>query len=55
MAEEICNVFIPGAKPVYQYGNDTTDKLVSPSELFPLTKTFREALIDIKNENSSNI
>lgn len=51
MLQEICNVFLPGLKPVLRDGNDSPNQVITPSVHFPQTRKFRDALIDIKDGN----
>jgi UDP-glucose 4-epimerase len=47
MLEIICDVLLPGEKPVIQPGKGGHNQLVQPSPLLPGGRTFKEAILDI--------
>ena len=50
MLEMICTELLPGQKPEIRPGSDGFDQVVDPSPLLPQTRTFAEAIKDIKNQ-----
>jgi nucleoside-diphosphate-sugar epimerase len=49
MLQQVCDTFMPGSHPVSKDGPQATDQLVTPSSSLPMTRSFREALIDIRD------
>jgi UDP-glucose 4-epimerase len=48
MLETLCNILLPGEKPEIWNGTDGRDQVIEPSPLLPETRTFEEAIKDIK-------
>jgi nucleoside-diphosphate-sugar epimerase len=53
MLQEICNVFIPGKNQLVIEGVNPRNQLIESSAVFPLTRSFREALLHISQEAAS--
>lgn len=51
MAEQICEVLLPKNLPLFLQGKETYDQIVEPSIDLPTSRTFREALNDIKKSH----
>ena len=51
MPQKICEIFIPGSTPLSKEGGAATDQIIERSAVAPKTRTFREALIDIRRES----
>jgi nucleoside-diphosphate-sugar epimerase len=49
MLRQVCDAFLPGSRPVLKDGPQATDQLVTPSSSLPVTRGFRQALIDIRD------
>lgn len=49
LLQQVCDTFMPGSHPVLKSGPQATDQLITPSSSLPMTRSFREALIDIRN------
>jgi UDP-glucose 4-epimerase len=48
MLNEVCDVLGDGFCPIEKEGGKASDQIIAPSAAFPETRTFRDALIDIK-------
>lgn len=46
---QVCDPIMPGSNPVLKNGPQATDQLIEPSSSLPMTRSFREALIDIRD------
>jgi UDP-glucose 4-epimerase len=49
MLHQVCDAFTPGSGPVLKAGPEASDQLVMPSPSLPMTRSFREALMDIRD------
>jgi UDP-glucose 4-epimerase len=49
MLQQVCDTFLPGSSPVLKEGPQAADQLIAPSPSLPATRSFREALIDIRD------
>jgi UDP-glucose 4-epimerase len=49
MLQQLCDAFLHGSRPVLKEGPEATDQLITPSSALPVTRGFREALIDIRD------
>lgn len=52
MLKEICDTFLPGLRPTHQDGAESMCQVILPSLELPKTRSFSEALSDIKATNS---
>lgn len=50
MLQIICNICVPGTVPESRAGNNGIDQVVELSSQLPITRSFEEALVDIKEE-----
>jgi nucleoside-diphosphate-sugar epimerase len=50
MLQQVCDTFAPGSHPLLKDGSEAADQVITPSPLLPMTRGFREALIDIREE-----
>ena len=49
MLQQVCDTFLPGSLPVLKDGPQAADQLITPSSSLPMTRSFREALMDIRD------
>jgi nucleoside-diphosphate-sugar epimerase len=47
MLEEVCEIFMPGNKPIERVGEEASDQIIMPSNSLPVTRSFRSSLEDI--------
>ena len=48
MLGEVCDVFLPGQHPVTKHGQESSDQIIKSSALLPRSRSFHDALADIK-------
>ena len=48
MLQVLCDEFMPGTHPLEENGADALDQVIEPSAALPATRSFREAIIDIR-------
>lgn len=48
LLQQICDTFMPDTHPIIKDGSEASNQVVIPSGLLPNTRSFREALVDIK-------
>jgi nucleoside-diphosphate-sugar epimerase len=53
MLETLCEIVLPGTTPLIKEGTEATNQVVQPSPELPRTRTFREALLDIRSMKES--
>ena len=46
MINDICEIFIPGQKPIYSSGNPTKDQIIEVSNFYKITP-FRQAIEEL--------
>jgi nucleoside-diphosphate-sugar epimerase len=51
MLGEVCDVFLPGQHPVAKHGEESSDQIIKSSALLPRSRSFHDALVDIKGMN----
>ncbi len=49
MFEDVCKVFLPGATPNYEEGDEAPDMVANPSVALPSSRGFHKALMDIRD------
>jgi UDP-glucose 4-epimerase len=48
MLGEVCDVFLPGHHPVAKHGEESSDQIIKSSAHLPRSRSFHNALLDIK-------
>jgi UDP-glucose 4-epimerase len=51
MLQAVCDAFLPGQHPSLQAGTEAISQVIKPSPFLPQTRSFRDALIDIRKES----
>jgi UDP-glucose 4-epimerase len=52
MLEGVCDVFLPGQHPISKNGEESSDQIIESSALLPRSRSFHDALVDIKGITS---
>jgi UDP-glucose 4-epimerase len=52
MLGEVCDVFLPGQHPFAKHGEESSDQIIESSALLPRSRSFHDALVDIKGITS---
>lgn len=47
MLNTVCEIFTPGKKPFIKEGSEAMNQVISPSNILPRSRKFRDALVDI--------
>ncbi|WP_341885431.1 hypothetical protein [Synechococcus sp. UW140] len=50
MLMQICEIYLPGMRPKFLVGNNSSSQLIECSKDLPKGLGFREALLDIKTD-----
>jgi UDP-glucose 4-epimerase len=50
MLGEVCDVFLPGQNPIVKHGEESSDQIIESSALLPRSRSFHDALLDIKGK-----